>query len=54
VHYSLDTCLTLQDALDCCDVHREHIWREASDADETKILISGSYEPGSALDQSCR
>jgi hypothetical protein len=50
----LDTCLTLEGALNTCDAHREHIWREASDADETKILISDSYKLGSALDQSCR
>ena len=54
VHYTLDTCRTLQDSLDCCDVHRERIWREASDADETKILISDSYKAGSALDRSFR
>jgi hypothetical protein len=50
-HYSLDTCLTLQDALDSYDLHRERVWEEASDADETRILISRSYKPGSVAER---
>jgi hypothetical protein len=46
-HDILDTCLTLQDALDSCEPQRERVWQEASDADETRILISRSYKPGS-------
>jgi hypothetical protein len=38
-HYTLATCLTLQDALDSCDPHRECIWEEASDADERALLV---------------
>ena len=53
-HYTLDTCLTLEDALNSCDVHRERIWREASDGDEERILISDSYKPGSVLDRMSR
>ena len=26
VHYMFDTCLTLQDALDTCEGHRELVW----------------------------
>jgi hypothetical protein len=50
-HYTLDTCLTLQDAIDYCDPHRERVWEEASDADETRILISRSYKPGSVAER---
>jgi hypothetical protein len=37
--------------LDTCDPHKEHVWEEASDADENKILISRGYKPGSVLDR---
>lgn len=47
----MDTCLTLQDALEACDGHGEHVWDDASDADENKILVSRSYKPGSVLDR---
>lgn len=50
-HYTLATCLTLQDALASCDPHSERIWEEASDADEGKLLISRSYKAGSVLDR---
>jgi hypothetical protein len=46
-HYTLATCLTLQDALDSCDPHREHIWEEASDADEGALLVSRAFKGGS-------
>jgi len=29
-----------------CDPHREHIWEEASDADETKLLIARDFKEG--------
>jgi hypothetical protein len=35
-HFLIDTCQTLQDVLDHCDAHREHVWEETSDADETR------------------
>jgi hypothetical protein len=50
-HYTLDTCLTLQDALASCDPHSERVWQEASDADETRILVSRSYKPGSVAER---
>jgi hypothetical protein len=37
--------------LEACDGHGEHIWEDASDADEKKILISRAYKPGSVLDR---
>jgi len=46
VHYSLDTCLTYQDALMSCDPHRERVWEESSDADETALLVSRDYREG--------
>jgi hypothetical protein len=49
-HITLDTCWTLEAALNSCDPHREHVWREAPDADEDRILISDSYQAGSVLD----
>jgi hypothetical protein len=54
VHYTLDTCLSLEAALDACDVHREHVREEASDADETKLLISRSVKPGSVMERLSR
>jgi hypothetical protein len=48
-HYTMDTYL--QDALEACDGHGEHVWEDASDADEKRILISQSYKPGSVLDR---
>lgn len=53
-HHALDTCLTLRDALDTCDPHREHVWEDASDADENKLLISRAYKAGSVLDRMSR
>jgi hypothetical protein len=53
-HYTLDTCLTLQEVLDSCDPQRERVWEEASDADETRILISRSYKPGSVAERLVR
>jgi len=32
------------------DPHGERVWEEASDADESKILIPRAYKPGSVLD----
>jgi hypothetical protein len=49
-HYILDTCLSLGDALASCDPHGERVWEQASDADETRILISRSYKPGSVAE----
>jgi hypothetical protein len=50
-HYVIDTCLSLDDALASCDPHGERVWEEASDADETRILISRSYKRGSVAER---
>ena len=42
----LTTFDTVDQVLAWCDPHREHIWEEASDADETKLLISRDYKQG--------
>lgn len=46
-HCTLATCATLQDALDSCDPHREFIWEEASDADESALLGSRGFKENS-------
>ena len=48
-HHCVDTCKTFQDALDTCDRHREHVWEKPGDANDTKLLMSCSYQPGSVL-----
>ena len=45
-HHSIATFDTVEQALAWCDPHREHIWEEASDADETKLLVSRDYKEG--------
>ena len=49
-HYTLAAYPTLEATLAACDPHGERVWEEASDADESKILISHAYQPGSVLD----
>ena len=46
-HYVLDTHLTLDDALRAADPHKERIWEEPGDADESKLLVSREYVDGS-------
>ena len=45
-HDTIDTFNSGEDALRWCDPHRERIWEEARDADETKLLISRDYKEG--------
>ena len=45
-HHTIATFDTVEQALAWCDPHREHIWEQASDADETKLLISRDYKEG--------
>ena len=45
-HHIIDTFNSVEEVLRWCDPHREHIWEEASDADETKLLISRDYKQG--------
>jgi len=37
-----------------CDPHNEHVWEDASDANERAIMVSRSYKPGSVLDRVSR
>jgi len=46
-HHVIKSCLTLQDALDHCDPHREHVW-EQSTASNVQ-LISRGYKEGSVM-----
>ena len=46
-HCTLATCATLQDALDSCDPHREFISEDASDADESALLVSRGFKENS-------
>ena len=48
-HYTIDTCPTLQHALDHCDAHREHLWEDASDANEDAIMVSRGYKEGTVM-----
>lgn len=43
-HHSINTFDSIEDVLRWCDPHREHIWEEASDADETKLLVSRDFK----------
>ena len=45
-HHSIATFDTVDQVLAWCDPHRERIWEEASDADETKLLIARDYKEG--------
>jgi hypothetical protein len=47
VHHCIDTFESIEHALNWADPHRERIWSEASDADESAVLISTAYVPGS-------
>src|SRR4051794_4802208 len=42
-HRTIATFNSMEDILRWCDPHRERIWEEASDADETKLLISCDF-----------
>jgi hypothetical protein len=46
-HHVIESCLTLQDALDHCDPHREHVWEETSAANV--LLVSRGYKEGSVM-----
>jgi hypothetical protein len=45
-HHTIATFDSVDEVLAWCDPHREHIWEEASDADETKLLISRDFKEG--------
>jgi len=46
VHHTIDTFNSVEDVFGWCDPHRERAWEEASDADETKLLISREFKEG--------
>jgi len=46
VHHTIDTFKSVADVFGWCDPHGERIWEEASDADETKLLISRDFKEG--------
>jgi hypothetical protein len=46
VHHTIDTFNAVEDVLAWCDPTRERIWEEASDADETKLVISRNFKEG--------
>jgi len=48
-HYELATFDTIQQVLAHCDAHHEHVWEDASDADENAILVSRDYKPGTVM-----
>jgi hypothetical protein len=50
----VDTCLTPEHALQACDPHGELAWEDASDADETKILISRRWINRTRCSIACR
>ena len=45
-HHSVVTFNSIDEVLRWCDPHRERIWEEASDADETKPLIARDFKEG--------
>jgi hypothetical protein len=45
-HHMVDTFESVQDVFGWCDTHRERIWEEVSDADETTLLISRDFKEG--------
>jgi hypothetical protein len=46
VHHTIDTFKSVENVLGWCDPHGERIWEEASDADETKLLVSRNFKQG--------
>jgi hypothetical protein len=45
-HQTIATFSSVEDALCRCDPHRERIWEEASDADETRVLVARDFKEG--------
>jgi hypothetical protein len=39
-HYHMEVFDTVEDALTWCDPHRECAWEDASDADESRIMVA--------------
>ena len=45
-HHMIDTFRSVEDVFGWCDPFRERVWEEASDADETKLMISRDFKEG--------
>ena len=46
-HEQMTSFASVDAVLRWIDPHHERIWEDASDADESKVLISRAYVPGS-------
>lgn len=49
-HYHMQVFQSLERALAWIDARKERVWEEPSDADDSCILISRRYVPGSVRD----
>ena len=50
-HWEMNVFETMERAMQYVDPHGERIWEEPSDADESCVLISRAYKPGSVSDR---
>ena len=40
---------TLQQALNSCDPHLEHVWEEPDGSDPNVVMVSRDYKPGTVM-----
>jgi hypothetical protein len=52
-HHQMDVFYSVKDVLEWVDPHNERVWEEPSDADESRLLVSKAYKPGSVEDRMC-
>ena len=51
-HYQmLDVFRTIDDTMEWIDPHRERIWEEPAEADDSCVLIARRYKPGSVSER---
>jgi hypothetical protein len=50
-HEQMDVFRSLEDLLWWVDPHQERIWEDVSDADESCLLVSRAYKPGTVGDR---
>jgi len=48
-HFSMDTCLTLEAALDAIDPRRERVWDPPAAGDRNVLLVSRAYKEDSVM-----
>jgi hypothetical protein len=48
-HHVIDTCQSIEDALNICDPHREHVWEKPAGGDENVLFVSRQYKEGSVM-----